>query len=455
MSEDADVVVIGLGPGGEDVAGRLASSGLDVVGVERDLVGGECPYWGCVPSKMMIRAADLLAEARRIPGICGAVTVHPDYRPVADRMREEATDNWNDQVAVDRFVGKGGRFVRGQARLDGPGRVQVGETRYTARRAVVIASGTRATIPPIPGLDGSPFWTNRHAIEATEVPASMMVLGGGPVGLELAQVFARFGSAVTIVEAGDRLLAQEEPEAGDLLSRVLCEAAITVRTNAQVSRVSYDGAQFTVQVDGHPLSAERLLVAAGRHADLTSLGLDSVGVDAEQRWLDGDDRLRVREGLWAVGDITGRGAFTHVALYQSAIAARAILDEPGPPATYHAVPRVTFTDPEVGAVGLTERQARAAGRPVRVATTPLASSARGWIHKAGNDGFIKIVEDVEQGILIGATAAGPSGGEVLSLLALAVHAQLPTATLRHMIYAYPTFRRAIADAVAELESSRT
>lgn len=248
---------------------------------------------------MMIRAADLLAEARRIPGISGASTVHPDYRPVAARIREEATDNWNDQVAVDRFVGKGARFVRGQARLDGPGRVQVGETRYTARRALVVASGTRATIPTIPGLDGGPFWPNRHAIEATEVPASTIVLGGGAIGLELAQVFARFGSTVTIVEAGDRLLAQEEPEAGDLLLRVLSEASITVRTNAEVSRVSYDGTQFSVQVDGNPLSAERLLVATGRHADLAALGVDSVGVDAEQRWLDVDDRLRVRDGLWA------------------------------------------------------------------------------------------------------------------------------------------------------------
>ncbi|MEQ4722250.1 FAD-dependent oxidoreductase [Nonomuraea sp. B19D2] len=191
-AEQYDVIVIGMGPGGEEVAGRLAEAGLRVAGIEAKLVGGECPYWGCVPSKMMIRAADLLAEARRIPGMAGEAGVQPDWAPVARRIRQEATDDWNDKVAVDRFEGKGGHFVRGHGRITAPGQVSVdGERVLRARRGIVIATGTEPAVPPIPGLDGTPYWTNREAIETKEVPASLIVLGGGAVGTELAQVFAR------------------------------------------------------------------------------------------------------------------------------------------------------------------------------------------------------------------------------------------------------------------------
>lgn len=202
----ADVIVIGLGPGGEDVAGTLAEAGLDVVGIEKELVGGECPYWGCVPSKMMIRAAGALQEGRRIVELAGTSEVHPDFSVVARRIRDEATDDWNDQVAVDRFTGKGGRFVRGEARLLGADRVAVGDDVYTAGRAVVIAAGSHAAVPPVPGLADTPFWTNREAIAAKEVPESLIVMGGGAIGAELAQVFARFGSQVTIIEGADRIL---------------------------------------------------------------------------------------------------------------------------------------------------------------------------------------------------------------------------------------------------------
>ncbi|NQU38124.1 MAG: FAD-dependent oxidoreductase, partial [Actinobacteria bacterium] len=195
-----DAVVIGMGPAGEAVAGNLAEAGLETVGIEAELVGGECPYWGCIPSKMMIRAANLLAEARRIPGISGTSDVQPDFAPVAARIRAEATDDWNDQVAVDRFVGKGGTFVRGRGKVTGTDTVEANGQQFHARRAIVIATGTHAAIPPIPGLAGTPFWTNREAIAATEAPSSLIVVGGGAIGAELAQVFARFGTAVTIVE---------------------------------------------------------------------------------------------------------------------------------------------------------------------------------------------------------------------------------------------------------------
>src|SRR5215467_5790245 len=222
MAEQVDIVVVGLGVGGEEVGGRLAEAGLSVVGIEDRLVGGECPYYGCVPSKMMIRAANLLAEARRIPGMAGTSTVEPDWAPVARRIRDEATDNWNDQVAVDRFTGRGGRFVRGRARLTGPGQVEASDgSAYTAGRGVVVAVGTEPAVPPIDGLAGTPYWTNREAIEAATLPESLVVLGGGAIGLELAQAFARFGVKITVVEALDRLLSMEEPESSELVTAAL------------------------------------------------------------------------------------------------------------------------------------------------------------------------------------------------------------------------------------------
>ncbi|MEH1123865.1 dihydrolipoyl dehydrogenase family protein [Micromonospora sp. CPCC 206061] len=451
MAEQVDVVVVGLGVGGEEVAGKLAAAGLSVVGIEHNLVGGECPYWGCIPSKMMIRAANALTEARRVEGLAGRAEVYPDWGPVAKRIREEATDNWDDKVAVDRFTGKGGRFVRGYGTLAGPGRVQVGDDVFEARRGVVIGTGTSAAIPPIEGLAGTPYWTNREAIETETLPASLVVLGGGAIGLELAQVFARFGVRVTIVEALDRLLAVEEPESSDLAAEVLGADGIEIRVGAKAERISHDGGEFAVHLGGGSVSGEKLLVATGRRAQLGDLGLDTVGLDPKARLLEVDDRLRAGDKLWGVGDVTGHGAFTHVAMYQAGIVIRDILGQDGPPADYRSLPRVTFTDPEIGAVGLTEQQARERGVAVRTTVAPLPESARGWIHKVGNEGFIKLVADADRGVLVGATSAGPMGGEVLSGLAVAVHGEVPVESLRHMIYAYPTFHRAIEDALRKLE----
>ena len=453
MSEQVDVVVVGMGVGGEEVAGRLAEAGLSVVGVEAGLVGGECPYWGCVPTKMMVRAGGVVAEVGRAEPIAGPARIEPDWGLVAHRIRYEATDSWDDKVAVDRFVGKGGRFVRGRAIISAVGEVTVGDKVFWAGRGIVVATGAVPAVPDVPGLAGSPYWTNRDAVKVERPPASLLVMGGGAVGLELGQVFARFGTKVTVVEAADRLLPGEEPEAGHLVAEVLGGEGVDVRVGTAVEGVRYDGSGFVVDLgDGARVEAERLLVATGRRTDLAGLGLDVYGVDAGARAVPTDERLRAAEGLWAVGDVTGHGAFTHMAMYQAGVVVRDILGEAGRPASYHAVPRVTFTDPEVGAVGVTVDAAHAAGVPVRVGVAQVPSSARGWIHKAGNDGFIKLVEDTDRNVLIGATAVGPHGGEVLGALAVAVHAGVPTATLRDMIYAYPTFHRAIEDALADLRS---
>ncbi|MBC7292243.1 MAG: NAD(P)/FAD-dependent oxidoreductase, partial [Actinotalea sp.] len=348
--EQFDVVVIGMGPGGEHVAGTLAERGLRVLGVERELLGGECPYWGCIPTKMMIRAASALAEARRVEGIAGSVGhVVPDWASVARRIREEATDHWDDQAAVDRFVGKGGTFVRGTGRLVGPGRVDVDGTPYATAR-IVVATGSRPAVPPVDGLDAVEFWTNHEVVEAAELPRSLVVLGGGAIGCELAQVLGRFGVEVTVVESADHLLPMEEPRAGEILAEVLTAEGVTVRTGVSAHRVAPDDGGVAVHLqDATVVRAERLLVATGRRADPAAVGLDTVGVPADARTVPVDEHCRVTEGVWAVGDVTGQGAFTHVAMYQAGIVIRDVLGEPGPPAQYRALPRVTFTDPEVGA----------------------------------------------------------------------------------------------------------
>lgn len=448
MSE-VDVVVIGLGPGGEAAANKLASSGLEVVGVERDLVGGECPFYGCIPSKLMIRAAHVLAEAGRAGTLAGSVEVTPSWAPVYARIRDEATQAWDDVGHASRLEEAGVRIVRGHGRLDGPGRVRVGDDVFTARRAVVLNPGTRPGIPPIPGLEGTPFWTNREIVKVDTLPASLVVVGGGPIGLELAQAFSRFGVRVTVVEVADRIMAVEEPETSAHLARVLAGEGIRLLTGVQIQQVGYADGAFTVVLDGEEVHADKLLVAAGRRNNIDDLGLETVGLDPSARALAPDERMRVAEDLYAVGDATGHGAFTHMSMYQSSIAVKHILGEDGAPADYRAVPRVTYTDPEVGSVGLTEAQAREAGLDVRVAVTDLADSTRGWLHGTGDEsGLVKVVTDGD--LVVGASCVGPMGGEMLSMFTTAVHARVRVEDLLTMIYAYPTWHRAVRTALDEL-----
>ncbi|HYH71585.1 MAG TPA: NAD(P)/FAD-dependent oxidoreductase [Nocardioides sp.] len=460
MSTDiaVDLVVIGLGPGGEHLATEAAKAGLDVVGIDERLVGGECPYWGCIPSKMVIRAANLLADARRVGTLAGTAEVAPDWGVVHARIRDEATDDWDDTVAVERLENAGVRFVRGHGRLVGTGVVEVGTHRFVASRGVVLNTGTSPAAPPVDGLADTPFWTNRDILEAAELPASMVVIGGGAIGAELAQGFARFGTRVSIVEAAPRILALEEPESSEVVARAMAADGIQVLAGASIGSVRHADGRFTVSLTDAggtevDLGSERLLVAAGRRPNISDLGLDTVGLDPQARSVETDARMRAGDKLWAIGDITGKGAFTHMSMYEANVALADITGRTGDDAReaeYHAVPRVTFTDPEVGSVGLSEKQARDAGLDVAVGLAPLAESTRGWITGPGGEGLIKLVEDREAGYLVGATSVGPMGGEVLSMLATAVHARIPTTTLARMPFAYPTFHRAVETALADL-----
>ncbi|NNG40938.1 NAD(P)/FAD-dependent oxidoreductase [Flexivirga sp. ID2601S] len=450
-----DVAVIGLGPGGEYLAGELATRGLRVLALDERLVGGECPYYGCIPSKMMLRAADSLSEARRTAQLAGSVgTVEPDWSIVARRIRDEATDDWDDQVAVDRLTGKGATVVKAHGRIEGPGRVSAGGTTYDIERAIVLNTGTAPAVPPIDGLADVAFWTNRDFMRLEELPASLIVLGGGAIGCEMAQVAARFGVQTTIVEGSPRLSGRDEPEVSDQLAQVFAEDGIDVKLGAAVQSVRGDDESVTVTLDdGTEVTAERILVATGRSLNIRDVGLDSVGVTAD-RSVPVDDRCRVTDGVWAIGDITGHGQFTHVSMYEAAIALRDIAGEDGPPADYRALPHVTFTEPEIAGVGMTEADARKALSRVAVGSTPVPETTRGWIDEFANQGFIKVVADAERGVLVGATVMGPHAGEVIGWLAVAVHGEVPIDKLRSMIYAYPTIHRGIEVALAGITEDR-
>ena len=448
-------MVVGLGPGGEATANRLAREGVEVVGIEKGLVGGECPFYGCVPSKVMSRAAYSLVEARRVNELAGSATVEPSWTPVAEHIRTVATNDWDDSKKVAALERRGARVVRGHGTVTGPGTVEVDGEVFRARRAVVVAPGAAPSTPPIPGLADTPFWNNRDVMQLTELPSSLAIIGAGTIGAELAQVFARFGVRVTMLEAADRILANEEPEVSPLIAEVFAREGIRVMPQIEISHVAYDDGGFVIDLGDEQVTADKLLVATGRSPVTDGSGLESVGVDTDVRFLPTDSRMRVQvdgeplDWLHAVGDVVGKGAFSHTALYQSYVAVQHILGKDGPEADFRAIPRVTFTDPEVGAVGMTEEQAREAGKDVRTGIARLDRIARGNLHQVGNEGMVKVV--AEGDLLVGATSVGPMGGEVLSMLSTAVHARVPISTLQSMIYAYPTFHEAVRKALADLD----
>ncbi|MGH8967277.1 MAG: dihydrolipoyl dehydrogenase family protein, partial [Actinomycetes bacterium] len=356
-------------------------------------VGGECPYFGCIPSKMIVRAADLLAEGRRIPGMAGESSVTADWSPVASRISEEATDDWDDTVAVQRLEKAGVTFVRGHGRLTGRREVEVDGRSFVARKGVVLNTGTEPAVPPIDGLADTPYWTNRDAVRLDNLPGSLIVIGGGAIGAELAQGFSRFGVKVTVLENAPQILAIEEPESGKVVAEAFGREGIQVLAGVETSRILYDDGQFTLEVGEQTLHAEKLLVTTGRSTNLSDIGLDTVGLDPDAPSIEVDERMRAAEGLWAIGDITGKGAFTHMSMYQADVAVRDLLDRDGPAADYRAVSRVTFTDPEVGSVGLTERAARDAGVDVETVEYDMAALAGTYVLREDYTGRAKLVVD--------------------------------------------------------------
>jgi dihydrolipoamide dehydrogenase len=447
--EAFDVIVIGAGPAGENVAGICAQAGLDVAVVEDQLVGGECSYWGCIPSKVLIRPGDVLAAARRVPGAAPAVRGDVDLAETF-ALRDTFTGNWDDRGALPWLTERGVQVVRGRGRLAGTRKVAVEEShgavrRITARRAVVLATGTTAAMPPIPGLAEAGPWTNRDATAAKQVPPRLIVLGGGAIGLEMAQAFRRLGSEeVTVVEAGPRLLIREEPFAAREIRAALEAEGIAVHAGMAVVTVDRDGdgPVTATLTDGTAVTADEILVAAGRRPATGNLGLDRVGL-LPGRYVEVDDQLRATgvEGGWlyAVGDCNGRALLTHMGKYQARVAADVILGQPATAMSGHqAVPRVTFTDPQVCAVGLTEEQARQAGIDVGTVRFDTGGVAGASVLGDPFVGSSQLVIDRSRQVLVGATFVGPGTQELLHSATVAIAGQVPIERLWHAVPSFPT-----------------
>lgn len=443
---DADVIILGVGTSGEDLSLQLLDAGLDVIGIQEGLVGGECPYWACIPSKVMTRAANTLQEARRVGDLAGIIDVNPEWEKTSKRVRW-ITGGWDDSTAVKRYADRGGKMIKGHGKLAGPRTVTVGDKTYTARKGVVIAIGSKFFIPPISGLDEVDYWTTHDVMQMEKLPESMIIIGGGATGCELGQALARFNVDITIVEADDRLLSKEEPEASDVVQAAFEEEGINVRTGARAEKVEKQDEDFIVHLDsGEKLEAERLFIATGKTVDLSDLGLESVGLDSSAPFIEVDQNMRAGDGLWAMGDVTGKSLLTHVAVYQAEIIAADILEEEHLPASYHAIPRAIFTDPEVGGVGLTESEAKAEGYEVLTTLKQIPATFRGLTYSVER-GIVKMVVDRNSGILLGATVAGPHASDMLGALNLTVHARLPVEMLRTMMFTFPAYSSVIGEAL--------
>ena len=436
---------------GEAIAGGLEGSGISLVVIERELVGGECPYWGCVPSKTLLRSGETLKEAERARILAASrVEWEVDFPKISKRVRWMARD-LDDTRPAAALQSTGATLVRGQGKLVDRRTVEVGGERYVARKAVVIANGSTASIPPIPGLDTVEYWTNRQATLPRELPISLAVLGGGAIGLELGQAFARFGSKVTVIEAGPRFLGLEEPEAGATLKPHLEADGIELIAGdpcVGIEKGEGDSGVVLKMKSGALVTAERLLVATGRRANFEAW--DSAGLPRTERgWLKVDPAtLAATPGVYGAGDVTGIGGFTHLAYYHGQVVAKRIRGGDAR-ADHVAVPRVTFTDPEVASVGLSEAAARQKGIEVEIASSDPAESARGYIHDF-HGGMLKLVGDRRQGVLIGATVISPRAGEILGELVLAVKVGTPIRSLADVIHPFPAFNRVLGAALAEL-----
>ena len=449
MPQEFDVVCLGGGVAGEAIATGLQGSGLTLAVVERELVGGECSYWGCIPTKTLLRSGETLIEAGRARVIAASrVDWEVDFPKISRRVLWMARD-LDDTNPAKALEATGAKLIRGAGRLIDARTVEVGGEQLVARRAMVIANGSTAAIPPIPGLDGVDYWTNRQAAIPRELPGSLLVLGGGAVGVELGQAFARVGSKVMVVEAGARFLGLEEPEAGPALRPHLESDGMSFTIGDPCVGVEKEGAGVRVHLkSGTVLEAARLLVATGRRPNFEAWA--DAGLPRNERgWLKVDpETLEAQPGVYGAGDITGLGGFTHLAYYHGQIVARRLRGEDAR-ADHTAVPRVTFTDPEVASVGLSEAAAVQRGIEVAVTLLDPAETGRGYIHDF-HGGALKLVGDRKRGVLVGATLVTPRAGEVLGELVIAIKLGIPIRTMADVIHPFPAFNRVLGAALGDL-----
>ena len=439
------VVVLGAGSSGEHFVGALRrlDADVEIVIAERELAGGECSYYACLPTKTLLRPTEALAAARLAPGAAEAVTGEIDVERVL-WWRDQVTDGRDDAWHAGWLAEQGAELVRGEARVLRPGVVAVGE-RELEYDELVVATGSEPAVPSIDGLADVEYWTNREAIWVSEIPASLVVLGGGAVGVELAQFFRRMGSEVTLVEVNAHLLARLDADAGTLLAERFEEDGIRVLVDARVESVESSGAGVRVHVaSGEALDAERLLVATGRRPTVAGLGLENLGVDVTERGVTVDDRLKASDRIWAIGDATGVGLLTHLGKYQARVAAANIAGQ-DVRADYRAIPAAVFTDPQVASVGAME------GDGVVTARSEIEGGRLSTYERPRRPGFVKLAADRARRVLVGAVAVGPEAGEWLGQLTLAIRAEVPVDVLLDTIQPYPTFSEAIFSAVLELD----